>query len=144
MGLQQLERVEVPSVVNKIIYELPMFSTLLDSPPKIDFVKGDVLISLSGYDADEHFHSIILKFHSVFEFAKTYSNFASSVEAYDKVVELTDSKRIIELKSRNKILFESLTLKAPIKHFSLFLDSYDIYNIICLHFEVIDNRLREI
>ncbi|MBF0778969.1 hypothetical protein [Streptococcus cuniculi] len=125
---------------NKILYELPMFSALLSVSPEVEFKGRDVNITLRGYDDDDNFYIVILKFYGVFEFRKTYSHFANHGKAYDRVLEIINSDRLQQLKLNNRQLFNVLqNSSTPLRHFNLLLDSYDTYNIICSGFEVIDD-----
>lgn len=128
---------------NKVLYELPMFSTLLSVSPEVELRGMNVDITLRGYDDDDNFYTVILKFHGVFEFTKTYSNFADYGKAYDRVLEIIDSNRLQQLRLNNHQLFDALQRSdTPLRHFNLLLDSYDAYNIICSSFEVIDDGFK--
>ncbi|MGT2711234.1 hypothetical protein [Streptococcus oriscaviae] len=123
---------------NKLLYELPMFSTLLSESPRIEFKGMDVYITLKGYDCDDNFFEVTLKFYSVFQFVKTYSHFEGPPFSYDRVEEVTNSKILTILEERNSILFEEIKKEGGLKHFILLLDSDDSYQIICKSFEVLE------
>ncbi|HEL1586940.1 TPA: hypothetical protein TXJ16_001465 [Streptococcus suis] len=123
---------------NRILYEIPMFSTLLSEAPNIEFDGMDISIHLKGYDGDDNFFEVVLKFYSVFQFVKTYSHFEGPPFSYDRVEEITDSKILKKLEERNSLLFEEIKKEGGLKHFVLLLDSDDGYQIIGKNFEVVE------
>lgn len=109
------------------IYELPMFATLFSKSPKITMDGLDVFLELEGYDNDDNHSSVVIKFGLVVDFRKTNSKLTIIGEAYDTLIELIDSEKLEDIKkiAKKNIHFDSL------RHFAIYLDSYDLYEIIC-------------
>ena len=59
----------------KTEYVLPMFSSNLEKEPEIQITGLEVAIRISGYDDEEQFSEVLLKFQSVLEFTRTSSKF---------------------------------------------------------------------
>lgn len=55
---------------NKMIYTLPMFSSLLSESPQITFSGTRVCINLKGYDCDDRYSEVELIFQEVYYFSK--------------------------------------------------------------------------
>lgn len=122
---------------NKMIYTLPMFSSLLSESPQITFSGTRVCINLKGYDCDDIYSEVELIFQEVYYFSKKNALFSmDEVEAYDKVIEICDSPITMKLKEANNKLFETITKERKMKHYSLYLDGNDGYSIICKSIEI--------
>jgi len=94
---------------NKMIYTLPMFSSLLSELPKITFSGTNICINLKGYDYDDIYSKVELIFQEVHYFSKANALFSvDTIEAYHQ----------------------------ELKHYSLYLDGYDGYNIVCKSIEI--------
>ena len=122
---------------NKTIYTLPMFSSLLSELPQITFSGTTICINLKGYDYDDIYSEVELIFQEVHYFSKTNALFsANTIEAYDKVLEIFNSSIILQLMEANRNLFEEMNKHQELKHYSLHLDGYDGYNIVCKSIEI--------
>ena len=60
----------------------------------------------------------------------------NTIEAYDKVLEIFNSSIILQLMEANRNLFEKMNKNQELKHYSLYLDGYDGYNIVCKSIEI--------
>ena len=122
---------------NKIIYTLPMFSSLLSELPQITFSGTTICINLKGYDAYDIYSKVELMFQEVHYFSKTNALFSvDTIEAYDKVLEIFNSSIMLQLMEANSILFEEVNKRQGLKHYSLYLDGYDGYNLVCKSIEI--------
>ena len=122
---------------NKIIYTLPMFSSLLSELPQITFSGTTICINLKGYDADDIFSEVELMFQEVHYFSRTNALFSvDTIEAYDKILEIFNSSIMLQLMEANRNLFEAINNRQELKHYSLYLDGYDGYNIVCKSIEI--------
>ena len=118
---------------SEIKYELPMFSSCLVNEPQIEFKNLDVKIIIKGYDKNDVICETEIKFISVIAFKQNLPRFTSELyNAYDKVVELIDSKWLKELKKIDK---EEFTYWNP-KHYILYLDGYGMYQFIAQSLEI--------
>ena len=78
------------------------FSSNLEKEPEIQITGLEVAIRISGYDDEEQFSEVLLKFQSVLEFTRTSSKFGITEGSYDTVIKIENSKRLAELKE-NKL-----------------------------------------
>ena len=86
-----------------------------------------------GYDENDVICETEIKFISVIAFKQNLPRFTSELyNAYDKVVELIDSKWLKELKKIDK---EEFTYWNP-KHYILYLDGFGMYQFIAQSLEV--------
>lgn len=110
----------------KMIYELKMFSSCLESEPTIKFDGMDMSIELKGYDENDDYHECIIKFISVLGYEYTLAGFAFTMDAYDKIVEIENS----EWKSRFQVNNSSKFEFWKPKHYALYLDENGLYQIL--------------
>lgn len=114
-----------------------MFSSLLSESPKITFSGTNICINLKGYDYDDIYSEVELIFQEVHYFSKANALFSvDTIEAYDKVLEIFNSSIILQLMEANRHLFEEINKLQELKHYSLYLDGYDRYNIVCKSIEI--------
>ena len=114
-----------------------MFSSLLSELPQITFSGTTICINLKGYDCDDIYSEVELIFQEVHYFSKTNALFSvNTIEAYDKVLEIFNSSIILQLMEANRNLFEKMNKLQELKHYSLYLDGYDGYNIVCKSIEI--------
>ena len=109
-----------------------MFSSNLVNDPIIEIKGMQVSITIAGYDDEEKFSEIILKFYSVIEFTKTSPVFGIIAGAYDTLVEVQNSERLIELETINN---HEYSFWSP-KRYALYLDGYGFFQIFAKEFEV--------
>lgn len=124
---------------SKIVYELPMFSSLLIEPPSIEFKGVDIILGLKGYDSDDVYSEVSLKFNFVIELRKTSTDFSFTRGAYDKVVEIFDSNLLFEFRKKNEVNFKIRSFR----NFILYLDDWDFFEILCSDFEVISEEIND-
>ena len=114
-----------------------MFSSLLSELPQITFSGANICINLKGYDYDDIYSEVELIFQEVHYFSKTNALFSvDTIEAYDKILEIFNSSIMLQLMEANRNLFEAITNRQELKHYSLYLDGYDGYNIFCKSIEI--------
>lgn len=113
--------------MNEIKYELPMFSATLIREPDI-IIKGmDVVIKLEGYDDNDIISKTCITFSSVLGLKHTSERFTPKLyEAYDKIVEISDSEWLSEMHKLNK---EDYDYWNP-RHYAIYLDSFGLYQFI--------------
>ena len=114
-----------------MIYTLPMFSSLLSELPKITFSGTNICINLKGYDYDDIYSEVELIFQEVHYFSK-----ANALFSVDTILEIFNSSIILQLMEANRHLFEEINKLQELKHYSLYLDGYDGYNIVCKSIEI--------
>ena len=116
----------------KTEYVLPMFSSNLEKEPEIQITGLEVAIRISGYDDEEQFSEVLLKFQSVLEFTRTSSKFGITEGSYDTVIKIENSKRLAELKETNE---RDYAFWSP-NQYAFYLDGSGFFQIIADSFEV--------
>lgn len=113
-------------MANKTIYELKMFSSLLEGEPDIRFEKMDVTMTLRGNDDSDERHECTICFKSVVGFDYSLAGFSRTLDAYDKVVELSDSDWKKQYQKNNA---DKYNYWMP-RHFALYLDGFGLYQFL--------------
>lgn len=121
--------------MGEVIYELPMFSSNLISEPKITIKNMDVEIVIEGYDDEDVFSRISIKFLSVLGMKQTSARFTPNLyDAYDKIVQITESEWLKEMQKLND---EDYSYWKP-NHYVMYLDGIGLYQFIAKEVEVRD------
>lgn len=122
---------------SEIKFELPIYSSSLEEDPSIISENMDIKIKLTGYDDDNKLKKIIIYFKSVVCNKFTSTKFTPKLyDSYDKIVELTDSNWLDELRELNE---EKFIYWSP-KHYLLYLDEVGLFQFIAQDFEVTEDE----
>lgn len=123
--------------MNEVKYELPMFSSNLISEPNIIIKNMDVEIIIEGYDDEELFSRICIKFSSVLGMKHTSARFTPEMYgAYDKIVQLSESEWLKEMQKLNN---DDYCYWKP-NHYVMYLDGMGLYQFIAKSIEVTKNE----
>ncbi len=123
--------------MSEIKYELPMFSSNLISEPKITIKNMDVEIVIEGYDDEDVFSRISIKFLSVLGMKQTSARFTPNLYgAYDKIVQITESEWLKEMQKLNN---EDYSYWKP-NHYVMYLDGIGLYQFIAKSVEVMEHE----
>jgi len=107
-------------------YELKMFSSNLSESPSIVFDGMDIIIDVKGYDDIDKYHECRIKFNSVIGFQYAMAGFTTTLNSYDKIIEIADSEWIKQYKDTNK---EEISYWKP-KHYAIYLDEVGLYQFL--------------
>lgn len=122
---------------NEIRYELPIFSSSLNSDPIIKSEDMNVKIGLVGTDEENRLRKILIQFDSVICNKHTSARFTPKLyDSYDRIVELTGSEWLEELRIINE---EDFNYWNP-KHYVLYLDGVGMFQFIAQGYEVKENE----
>lgn len=122
--------------MSKIKYELPMFSSNLVSEPNITIKNMDVEIVVEGYDDEDIFRRICIKFSSVLGIKQTSARFTPNLyDAYDKIVQIKGSEWLKEMQELNN---DDYSYWKP-NHYAMYLDGMGLYQFIAKSVEVIEH-----
>ena len=113
-------------------YELKMFSANLEVGPEITFNGMDVIIELKGYDDSDNYHECRIKFNSVIGYQYTLAGFTVTLDSYDRIVEIKDTKWIEQFKEANE---QEIGYWNP-KHYAIYLDEVGLYQFLAQNFDV--------
>lgn len=118
---------------NEIRYELPIFSSSLNSDPIIKSEDMNVKIGLVGTDEENRLRKILIQFNNSICNKHTSARFTPKLyDSYDRIVELTDSEWLKELRLINE---EDFNYWQP-KHYILYLDGVGMFEFIAQGYEV--------
>lgn len=119
--------------MNKVVYELKMFSSNLYKEPEFIAKGMKNIIKIEGYDDESNLNKVKIELDSVLCFKRTSARFTPKLyDSYDKIVELIDSKWLKELQIINK---EDYDYWNP-KHFAFYLDGIGMYEFIASEIEI--------
>lgn len=119
--------------MSEVKYELPMFSSNLISEPDILIKNMDVEIIIEGYDDEDNFSRICVKFSSVLGMKQTSARFTPNLYgAYDKIVQMSESKWLKEMQELNN---DDYNYWKP-NHYVMYLDGIGLYQFIAKSVEV--------
>lgn len=122
---------------SEIKYELPIYSATLEEDPIIISKNMDMNIKLNGYDNNNRLKKIMICFKTVICHKYTSTRFSTKLhDSYDRIVELTDSEWLEELKKINK---EDYNYWKP-KHYLLYLDEVGLFQFIAQDYEVLGDE----
>ncbi len=119
---------------SRLLYEIPVFSNTLTENPLLKSNGMDMLLELNGYDDNDSLIKISFWFDTVVCHKHTSTRFTSEWYdiAYERLVEIIDSKWLEELKRFNP---EEFKLWNP-KHYVIFLDGAGMFHFISRGYEV--------
>lgn len=119
--------------MSEVKYELPMFSSNLISEPDIFIKNMDVEIIIAGYDDEDTFSRICVKFSSVLGMKQTSARFTPNLYgAYDKIVQMSESEWLKEMQELNN---DDYNYWNP-NHYVMYLDGIGLYQFIAKSVEV--------
>lgn len=122
---------------SEIKYELPIYSSSLEEDPIIISKNMDIKIELIGFDDDNKLKKVMICFKAVICHKYTSTRFSTKLyDSYDRIVELTDSGWLEELKKINE---EDYNYWKP-KHYLLYLDEVGLFQFIAQDYEVIEDE----
>lgn len=120
---------------NKVLYEIPIYSSNLDKDPIVLSQDMNMKIELVGPDDENRLRKVLIQFTSVLCYKYTSERFTPKLyNSYDKIVELMDSEWLDELKKLNK---EDFNYWNP-KHYVLYLDGVGMFQFVAQSYEVIE------
>lgn len=121
---------------NEIKYELPIFSSNLKHDPIIKSTDMNMEIELIGMDEENRLRKIKIKFNTVLCNKHTSARFTPKLyDSYDRIVEIIDSKWLVELRDINE---ENFNYWNP-KHYIMYLDGTGMFEFIAQGYEVIED-----
>ena len=119
--------------MNKVIYELKMYSSNLSNEPNFITCGMKNTLIIEGYDDRGKINKVCIELDSVLCYKKTSVRFTPKLyDSYDKVVELIESDWLKELKAINE---EDFVFWNP-RHFILYLDERGMYEFIACDIEI--------
>lgn len=119
--------------MSEVKYELPMFSSNLISEPDIFIKNMDVEFIIAGYDDEDTFSRICVKFSSVLGMKQTSARFTPNLYgAYDKIVQMSESEWLKEMQELNN---DDYNYWNP-NHYVMYLDGIGLYQFIAKSVEV--------
>jgi hypothetical protein len=122
---------------NKELWIFPVPSTCINTGVILKYEKGDAILSFDYFDEEKednvYHHSII--FETVVCHRHSSEKFTKSLRcSYDKLIEISNSEWVNELSAISPEWAEYW----GIKHFSIYLDGYGLYEFVAKDFKITD------